>query len=386
MEKITIIYGRVSTTKQVARGHSLEEQIHAGLERAKELGESNTLVLTDDGISGSKRMRPKFQEMIKLICSNKVKRVIIPDSSRMARSIVDSAYFYQVCDQHSVLIEGIRFSFSRNTASERLSVNLQSCIDQYYLEDTSERTIRGLKGALQKGIYPFHAPFGYTKEINEITKKKYLVPIPEKIEIVKELYRLYALGKMGCDVLAKISFNGLTINKGLINKILRNQIYTGSFMYQGAYYSNFVEQVIKPQLFDYVQSKLDSNQYLKINTYLFSRKLICSCCGSKLSNKSGTSRNEKVYLYYGCMNKLCEHFKKQISQKKLLEEIEGVIVSRYNKTIRHKKKLSNVTGEKASFVFIDRISDLTKDKLLEIILLELPYITINLKYKIVHEI
>lgn len=100
----------------------------------------------------------------------------------------------------------------------------------------SERTLNGIEGGLQKGIYPFGGglPFATSKD-----KDKKLF-YNEDIKIVKRIYELDEKGYSNLKISKEIlnEFNEKH-SASKVSKILKNTIYQGYIIYRGKKYHLF---------------------------------------------------------------------------------------------------------------------------------------------------
>jgi len=73
--------------------NSIQNQKKLLTKAAKELGYSNLLVFSDDGVSGTTMNRPGFQAMIKEIERGDIGAVFVKDLSRLGRNYREVGYF-----------------------------------------------------------------------------------------------------------------------------------------------------------------------------------------------------------------------------------------------------------------------------------------------------
>jgi hypothetical protein len=113
----------------------------------------------------------------------------------------------------------------------------------------------------EQGYYPSHAMVGY-KTIR-IKKRSYLVIDETKAPFIKEIFNLYATGNYSYLTLAaEMRRRGFQISqcvkcgKSHIEKILKNPVYMGDFMWKGKRYFNGKHQpIISAELY-YICQKI----------------------------------------------------------------------------------------------------------------------------------
>lgn len=73
--------------------NSIQNQKQLLTKIAKEYGYTDTLIFTDDGITGTTMKRPGFQAMIREIERGKIQAVFVKDLSRLGRNYREVGYY-----------------------------------------------------------------------------------------------------------------------------------------------------------------------------------------------------------------------------------------------------------------------------------------------------
>ncbi|MBQ4570006.1 MAG: recombinase family protein [Ruminococcus sp.] len=155
----------------------------------------------DEDFSGSDRERPEFNEMIKDAQAKKFDIILCKTQSRFARDIELVEKYLN----YLFPIWGIRFlSLVDNADSDnkgnRKSRQINSMVDQWYLEDLSENVKATLASKRRQGLWVgAFAPYGYKKDPNN---KNHLVVDEEAAEVVRYVFDLYLQG-LGYNSIAK---------------------------------------------------------------------------------------------------------------------------------------------------------------------------------------
>lgn len=89
-----VIYARVSTTKQKDEGYSLQSQIEACREYARDHGMSIVAEITDD-YTGSTLDRPGFNQVETMLARNEAKAVVVYTSSRLSRHLAKTLLLFE---------------------------------------------------------------------------------------------------------------------------------------------------------------------------------------------------------------------------------------------------------------------------------------------------
>ena len=282
-------------------------------------------IYNDEDFSGSDRERPDFNRMIDDARNKKFNTIICKTQSRFARDMeIIEKYINGLFP-----IWGIRFisvvdNNDSYNKSNRKSRQINSLIDQWYLEDLSDNVKATLASKRKQGLWVgAFAPYGYKKDPKD---KNHLIVDEEAAEVVKYVFSLYLLGFGVTSIARKLneeripnpatykqqhgqSFQNINgkcsdiWHTYSVQRMLSNQIYIGNTV-QGiqeniSYKSNkkrlkpkeewdIVENTHEPiidhELFNRVQdlrkSKPKSSHTGKPNT--FAAKVKCLKCGGSM--------------------------------------------------------------------------------------------------------
>ena len=156
-------YVRVSTTKQVNEGVSLETQAEKIRAYCAFKDMDLAGIVTDAGKSGSKANREGFQEILSLCVSGKIDSVVVYSISRFTRSTKDLLEFV---DRHvikgNVELHSISESLDTSTATGRFMLKVMGAMNELEREQAGERTKAALGHKKDKGEKTGgDVPFGY---------------------------------------------------------------------------------------------------------------------------------------------------------------------------------------------------------------------------------
>jgi len=347
----------------------------------------------DDGYSGVLFDRPAFQEMMKDIQEGKINCVIVKDLSRLGREYIETGRYLQ----RIFPAYGVRFiSVNDNidTTNERngddLTVSLKNILNDAYCHDISVKTRSALQTKRKRGDYVGACPvYGYLKSPENRNR---LVVDEETAPVIRDIYRRRLEGASALKIAEELNRLGVPsplaykINRGLphstggfsdkpdpkwsaqeIIRILSDETYTGVLLQgkQGTHNHKLKEMIRKPAEewvrtenaheaiisnadYELVQriAKLDTRTAPDGDTvYLFSGLLICGSCGGRMTRKTNTFGDKKLYYYrcptgkkHGCehpvmlredalkkcvLDSLQAHIKNVLSLKKLLDSIDA---------------------------------------------------------------
>ena len=320
-----IIYARYSCDNQ------LEESIEGQLRECKAFAERKefTLVGTyiDRAVSAKTDNRPEFQKMIKDSAKGLFDVIIVWKLDRFARNRYDSAHYKAILRKNGVKV----ISATEVISEGAEGIILESVLEgyaEYYSAELSEKVIRGMtENALKCQYNGSFVPVGYT-----IDDEKHYQIDPLTAPFVKEVFEMYAGGKMIKDIVVYLNEKGVRSSQGkpmtktTVTTLLKNVKYKGQYKYRDILIDDGVPRIVSDELFQAAQERLKKNQQsrsrFKAKTeYFLSTKLICGDCGSLMVGESGKGKGT-VYNYYKCVSvkKKTGCHKKSI-RKDYIEEI-----------------------------------------------------------------
>ncbi len=300
------VYGyiRVSTAKQ-GEGVSLEAQKEA----IQAFADRRDLIIAqwfEEKETAAKSGRKVFTEMMKQLKAGKADGLVIHKIDRSARNLKDWAAIGELSDL------GIEVFFATETLDfrsrgGRLTADIQAVIAADYIRNLREETIKGIRGRLKQGLYPFKAPIGYRD--NGPGQPK--TPDPQRAHLIKAAFKLYASGQYSFDaLLSELDRRGLRTRQGArlgrtaIEQILRNPFYCGlMFLRQsGETFPGVHEPLISAALFEQVQALKDDRTIKKVvrHDYPFRRLFKCRDCGASM-----VAERQRGHVYYRCHTRGC---------------------------------------------------------------------------------
>ena len=223
--RIDAIYARQSVDKKDSI--SIESQI----EFCKyELKGGNCKEYTDKGYSGKNTDRPKFQELVRDIKRGLIAKVVVYKLDRISRSILDFANMMELFQQYNVEFVSSTEKFDTSTPMGRAMLNIIMVFAQLERETIVSRYTTNRYARSNAGIWAGgRAPYGF--EIQKVDwngkRQSVLKPIPEKLQIVQDLFTKYTSGTASLYSLSKELNLGSTERWDAITvrRILKNPVY-----------------------------------------------------------------------------------------------------------------------------------------------------------------
>jgi len=252
-----VIYARVSSKEQEREGFSIPAQ--QKLLRSYASEHDLTIVKEFEEAETAKTSgRPEFNAMLEFLrdARNGCKTILVEKTDRLYRNIKDWVVIDELGFEIHFVKEGEIVSNSVHSSRKFLH-GIRVLMAKQYIDNLSEEVKKGLNERAAEGEWPSKAPVGYlnNKETHTIE------PDPEKGPFIVKLFELYASGNYSVDRLSKMaresglfSRNSMVINKAGINRILRNPIYYGEFLWKGKHCAGTHQNLISKRLFEDVQA------------------------------------------------------------------------------------------------------------------------------------
>ena len=297
-----------------------------------------------------------------------------------------------------------------HTPEGTLLESLLEGINQYYSEELSQKTKRGMNEKRLTGNFiGGNINFGYSlkpvfSEINgkQIQTAQKVIVNEEEAPIVNRIFTEYAGGKKAVDIARDLRASGIKNRKNVftapsIYHILRQEKYTGIYCIHGMTFPNIYPPIVPLEVFEIVKTRIETNKYGKHPTsdvnYLLKGKIYCGFCGRRMTSFTGTSKSGKISRYYKCHKTYpCEQsktIKKEVLENAVSAALKNLISTEnnfsllLNKIIElHNESLHDLTALKIlekELISVEKslsnlltaieagmLTDTTKDRLLEL--------------------
>ncbi|MGL5126313.1 MAG: recombinase family protein [Fusobacteriaceae bacterium] len=359
-------YVRYSSDNQ--RDESLEAQLRAIEEYCKSNSYNLVQVYSDRAKSATTDKRPGFQKMIADSAHGLFNFVIVHKLDRFSRDKYDSAKYKRKLKDNGVRV----ISVTERLDDSPESIILESVIEgmsEYYSKNLAREVMKGLsENAYQCKHTGGKPPLGYDVTEN----KKYIINEKES-EAVKLIFQMYVDNYTSGDMIRKLNELGFRTkignvwNKNSISSIVRNEKYSGVYIYNRSAKKNSkgmrnnhqnkdeadiirieggMPVIIEKELFNTVQQKLkerkNSGTVIAKTTYLLAGIVKCECGSSMHGNRRSPKRKNKdsikvkpEYVSYRCgcrKNKSTEvcnnpEIRKEYLEEYVLRELEKNILN-----------------------------------------------------------
>lgn len=268
--KTAVIYARYSSDRQTEQ--SIEGQVRVCMEYA----ERNNIVIVgtyiDRAMTGTNDNREQFQKMLKDSDKKSFGYVLVYKLDRFSRNKYEMAIPRKHLKDNGVKI----LSAMENIPDSPEGILLESLLEgmnQYYSEELSQKTKRGLRETRIKGNF-IGGPVNYGYSVKHATDSNgnssgsKLVVNENEAQILRQIFSDYANGRRLLDIIRELNDKGIK-NRGkpfkenAVYVMLQQEKYTGAYRIHGETYDNIYPPIIPAEIFQVVKKRIDANKYGK---------------------------------------------------------------------------------------------------------------------------
>ena len=311
-----VIYARFSSEHQTEQ--SIDAQVRACEEYAERHGISIVGKYIDEAVSGKEsatELRLDYQRMLNDIGKHKFDAILIHKYDRIARSMAEHVRLDDILKSEDITLIAVAQDYG-DTNESKMMRGMTWLMSEYYIDNLAAETKKGLKETALKGLHNGgYPPFGY-----DVVERRYVINEQEAV-YVRKMFDC-ALNRRGyTELIAEMKAVGITGKRGkpiespAIHEILRNEKYTGVYIYSPDEEKNRANRRTKPNAiriegaipaiidkatFQEVQRIMDERKQTgRKADYLCSGLVYCANCGAKMHvNKS--TRKGHTYIRYYC--------------------------------------------------------------------------------------
>ncbi len=314
-----VIYARVSTEEQAKEGRSIPDQISKLTEVARQ--KSYTLLNTyrDEGFSGSNPNRPGLEEMLAFCSKNKVNKILVVDTDRIARD--ESLHFAikAMLKKSDTKIESLNQPMIDDSPEGSFMDTIIAAVNAFQPKVTGRKASMSMDEKAKSGWWPGWAPLGYLNEPNaEATAKverNIIVADPTKKHFITRMFVLFSSGTYAAERLSdQLYTEGLRSRTGKklsahhISFMLKNPFYLGKLPYKGNLLPGNHEPLIDQKPFNKCQLILAShNRYAdrkRKHSFLLNGFVFCGICNQLYTAEHNTNKHRS---YYHCQAQRVKH-------------------------------------------------------------------------------
>lgn len=349
--KTAVIYARYSSDRQT------EQSIEGQIRDCREFAQRNNIAIVDTYIdramTGTNDNREQFQKMLKDSDNKAWDYCLVYKLDRFSRNKYEMAIHRKHLKDNGVKILSAKENIP-DTPEGILLESLLEGINQYYSEELSQKTKRGMRETRIKGNFMGgRINYGYSvvREIaGEHTVSKVVINEDEAAVLLR-IFEAYAEVNRIPDIVHELEDKGIK-NRGkpfTVNTIyfmLQNEKYTGIYHFRGETFTNIYPAIIPKELLQIVRERVNKNKTGKHVVgvdYILMGKCYCGYCGKKLRSAAGTSTDGTILRYYRCPNAKKDSDCHNKSIRK--EVLEKLVTDALTKEVARPKNISLLTDK-----------------------------------------
>lgn len=337
MKARAAIYCRVSTKDQV-QNMSLATQKQQCLEFCRRNDLDVDQIFIEEGESAKTTDRPEFKKLVQHCKEGRgrIQYLIVYSISRFARSAADHARVRAELKGYGVFLRSVTEPIDESSHGKFMET-IFSGVAQLDNDVRAERTVAGMKTALERGRWTFVPPLGYAQSYGPDGKRTLdhdVVAGP----LVRQAFEMFSSGVHSrAAVLKRVTTLGLRTRAGRclsaqsFHNMLRNRLYAGRIVIKGWHLEaqGDFAALVDGATFDRVQHLLQTPRTACKGTRRkvhpdfplrgFAR---CGSCDGPLTASWSTGRSKR-YPYYACPRRTCRGVK--VGRDKLETAFEGLL-------------------------------------------------------------
>ncbi len=262
-----------------------------------------------DTESGTHMNRPGLEEMLFDAEAQAFDTLLVFRVDRLSRKVRELALMVDELTQHGVVLKSITEPFDTANAAGKMMLQMLGVFAEFEHATIVERTKVGMEKKAKGGKFVGgYVPFGY-----RLDPEKGLVIHEEEALVVRKLFRMYAIGKLGSSAICKEfnqagmrNRNGGKWGRRIAIYMIKNPVYIGKIRWREVLYEGTHDPLVSEDLFQKAQEVLaERNEDLKGRQMrhgedrLLTGVIKCAKCGSRMFGGGGC-KNGTAFHYYVC--------------------------------------------------------------------------------------
>ena len=336
-----VIYARVSSAAQLAKGDGLASQTTHCREYAKYQG-YEVVEVFHDNMSGGAADRPAMKSLLAFLKKRKSETVVvIDDINRFSRDVLVHWQLRALLSEAGGKLESPSMEFGDDSDSI-LRENLLASVSQHQRQKNGEQTKNRMRARLMNGYWVFSAPLGMKYE--KVSGHGNLLVRDEPIaSYIQEAIEGFASGRFetqgevkryleGCPEFPKDHPDG-TIRFEVVARIMRRIHYAGYLerpewgvdLRKGHH-----KGLVSLETWQAAQDRIDGAKRAPVRKdvnadFPLRGFVLCNDCNNPLTANWSKSKTGKKHPYYLCFTKGCESHRKSIRRDVLEDAFTGYL-------------------------------------------------------------
>jgi DNA invertase Pin-like site-specific DNA recombinase len=215
------IYCRFSSEHQ--RESSIEDQARNCERFAAREGWQVVSRFQDKAISGTKKDRAGYQDMLSAAKRREFDVLLVDDLSRLSRDEIELKQTVRRFKFSGLRIVGVSDGFDTNAKGHKIQATVRGLINEIYLDDLAEKTHRGLTGRALAGFNAGGRSYGYRhfpiyEGTDEYGRPRIVAARreidPDQALIIREIFELFIRGWSPRSIAQELNRRGIPAPRG----------------------------------------------------------------------------------------------------------------------------------------------------------------------------
>src|SRR5579862_9642469 len=324
--KQAVLYLRVSTTEQARRGgeaegFSIPVQRDTARARAEMLGAMVVEEFIDAGKSATTMNRDGLKSLLEYVEAERPTYVIVYKLDRLSRNLANGIAIRRAISTAGSQLISCSEPVDDSSPMGVMVLNMMDNWNEYYSNNLGEEMKGKLIAKIRSGGTIGKAPIGYLNRVQRISGVEVHDVVVDEVRgpLMAWVFEAFSTGDWSFNTITEeAQAKGLTtvptrqmaekpIPRSTLAKLLRNPYYTGVLRWKGAIHPGQHEPLISQEIFDRVQSVLDSHdvggQKARVHNHYLKGSVFCDQCGSSMCITKAVNRHGTQYLYFFCLGR-----------------------------------------------------------------------------------
>ena len=372
----------------------------------------------DNGFSGANTDRDGFREMMRLVESGKISKIIVYRLDRISRSLSDFVKILDTLKRYNVSFISTQESFNTGSSYGEMIVKILMVFAEFERQSIIERVTQAYAHRSSLGIYMGgRIPYGFTSSEAVVhgIKTKILVPNPKEAEHIKYIFESYSVAGVSLrrvmDGLIKMGFlpSEGSWSTARISAIIKNPLYAKAdhLLYEYLAKKNVkivsdacefdgtrgvqlygqtkhkaedlsdIKAVVMPsrgilssEVWIACQKKIDTNKRignsLSNSTSWLGGKIACETCGRTMTvTKGGKRADGSQTRYFSCTgkshNRICEGPKVTIYAESI-EDMAYALISEKLASLKACRKNTSMSNTEKINGLKNRLNEISAEQ------------------------
>lgn len=224
-------YGRVSSAGQVDHGSSLQTQREQCEAVIKARGWQRSGEYVDEGISGAKEDRPRWQALLAACRSGEVQAVVVASLDRMSRNAAHAITITTELERLGVTLVVIREQIDLSTPAGKMMRTMLAGVAEMERDLIRERSVAGQRAKVARAAWPGGQP-SYGWRLEGKGKDARPVPDPAERDAIAYMVKSALAGRTTGEIARELNRQAVPTRTGaewshtVVRRMLRNSALT----------------------------------------------------------------------------------------------------------------------------------------------------------------